>query len=75
MPGSARGSCALGEDHLCRDGEEIFLTDVDSAYIIPYVDSANLINGDPAAKPWEAKMALFGLIFLTTTIVGTLYFT
>ena len=68
-------SCAPGEDHPCNEIGKISSTDVDTAYITPYVDSANLIHGDPAVKPWEAKMALFGLIFLTTTIIGTLYFT
>ena len=67
--------CAPGEGHPCNEIEKISSTDVDTAYITSYVDSANLIHGDPAVKLWEAKMALFGLIFLTTTIIGTLYFT
>jgi hypothetical protein len=50
-------------------------THVDAAYIPPYVDSANL-NGDAAAvEHLEAKMVLFGLVFLTMTIIATLYFT
>jgi hypothetical protein len=34
-----------------------------------------LNDGDRAVKRLEMKMVLFGLVFLTTTIVATLYFT
>jgi hypothetical protein len=34
-----------------------------------------LINGDLVSKPLEDEMVLFGLFFLTLTIVSTLYLT
>jgi hypothetical protein len=34
-----------------------------------------MIDGDLAGKPMEDEMVLFGLFFLTLTIVSTLYFT
>jgi hypothetical protein len=34
-----------------------------------------LINGDLVGKPLEDEMVLFGLFFLTLTIVSTLYLT
>jgi hypothetical protein len=34
-----------------------------------------LNDSDRAVKRLEMKMVLFGLVFLTTTIVATLYFT
>jgi hypothetical protein len=48
---------------------------VDSAYMLPYVDIANLNGGALGVKSLEAKMVLFGLVFLTMTIIATLYFT
>jgi hypothetical protein len=43
--------------------------------MMSYVGIVNLSGGAPAGKTLEAKMVLFGLVFLTMTIIGTLYFT
>jgi len=40
-----------------------------------YVDIANLNGGAFGVETLEAKMVLFGLVFLTMTIIATLYFT
>ena len=48
---------------------------VDTAYMSSYVDTANLNSGTPAVDRLEAKMVLFGLVFLTMAIIATLYFT
>ncbi len=48
---------------------------VDSAYMSSYVGGVNLIGGVPVDGTLEVKMVLFGLVFLTMTIIATLYFT
>lgn len=55
--------------------EKIPYRDVDTAYISPYVGIVNLNGGAPVGGTLEVKMVLFGLVFLTMTIIATLYFT
>jgi hypothetical protein len=56
--------------------EKFMQHDVDTAYMTHYVDTANLNGGPIRRQPFGGvKMVLFGLVFLTMTIVATLYFT
>ena len=48
---------------------------VDTAYMLAHVGIVNLSGGAPVVETLEAKMVLFGLVFLTMTIITTLYFT
>ena len=43
--------------------------------MLAYVGIVNLSGGAPVVETLEAKMVLFGLVFLTMTLITTLYFT
>jgi hypothetical protein len=60
---------------LRRYRQKILHRDVDTAYISSYVGIVNLSDDALVGRTLEVKMVLFGLVFLTMTIIATLYFT